>query len=225
MTIYSPVDTALCEAKEFARSICKKQQSEAAPVSSMHSYHDTGYFFWINHRCNCYPESINPKKNNKNGLIGGIIAATVLVAATASYFLGGEIGNLSNASASKRNLSDRKIAVIETAHPAKEKTLEVIHYQEKMLDAMETEAKRGIALKSSLIASALLAGGGTVLSILGTTGTMMASAGPLFAIPGVVAGVGTACTSLYRWGFLNSDTSHQESAVRLYQLADQAQRC
>jgi len=214
MTIQSPVADAMRQAKEFAQEIIdekapQKRVETSSAVVVHHHYHDY-YPIWGRPPCfgGCFESCVKKDKKDMTGLI---IVVSALVILTASYFLGTEAGKWSAVRSYKQNLSDRKISIIKSNDPAKHQAVNVLGFQGKMLDSMKSDAKIGVALKSSIIGSAVLTGIGALTSVT------------VLTAGGILSGVGFGLASIYRWGYSSQDTLLQEKAVRLNQLANEAQ--
>ena len=214
MTIQSSVADAMRQAKEFAQEIIdekapQKRVETSSAVVVHHHYHDY-YPIWGRPPCfgGCFDSCVKKDKKDMTGLI---IVVSVLVILTASYLLGADAGKWSAVSSYKQNLNDRKISIIKSNDPAKHQAVNVLGFQDKMLDSMKSDAKIGLALKASIIGSAAL----TIVGVV-TEGTVLAAGGML-------SGVGFGLASLYRWGYSSQDTLLQEKAVHLNHLANEAQ--
>ena len=201
---------ALKQAELFALEILNPPSTEKISHSGtqdvvvVHDYHP---FWWYYPRpClqECCPSSSGNSRKKEDNTAFLLTLSGVVILATA-YFLGSEIGDWLDANERKQILDDRKTLLKnETENP---RVLEVLGLQEKMLDSLRSEAKRGVLMKTALIGSSVLVGAGAL------------ALGGAALIAGGLTG-GAACGALiFRFGYSEADTSLKEDAMQLLKAA------
>jgi hypothetical protein len=213
MTTLSPVSTeALQQARDFANEILHPPETQAAAVpapSTVVVHHYYPDYYWYRpvypsggYCCPTLPCSSGKSKDEKDG-VAAIVAVAGLVVLGTSYFIGTEIGRLSEAEGRKQTVEWRKTALAHSKEEEAPRVAEVLDLQKSMLDSMKSEAWTGIATKAALVASAILTAYGALAE------------NPSLQAGGLVGGLFSGSAMLVRWGYGDADTALKEDAMRL----------
>ncbi len=201
---------ALKQAELFAQEILNPSSTEklsqpgTREVVVVHDYQPSWWYYPRPALRECCPSSCGQSGKKDNTALLVTLAGVVILAT--AYFLGSEIGAWSEANERKGILEDRKILIKKEGENPQVR--EVLGLQEKMIDSIRSDAKKGVLMKTALIGSAVLVGAGA-----------LALEGAALIAGGLAAG-GAVCGALiFRLGYSEADTSLKEDAMQLLKAA------
>lgn len=190
------------------------------PVEVHHHHHDSGHW-WLplmvpsNHTTiNNYngSDGSSRRSNDDDGpgrLLIGI--AFSVVALTTSYFIGKDFGRISDTSEEMQR-ADNDLWTLGHCDPNEKnrRITRIVTEEKQLLSSKRTDALVGLALKTTMVATAALGIGGAVV------------AAPALMVSGAVGGVAAGAGMLVKVGYNHASHRHERQAERILREVKEA---